>query len=691
MRSAKALQNEIVALQRRLDRAHERRAVLRRKVLNLRKTASRLTRHACGADCATREAGASLKQVYGSRSWRWTAPFRRSARRGSRPGYQVVGAQSAGMGAYGAHAAFAVATSRRSRNRAMRPLRRGILSEDVPRCRARRDSAPRALRRDWRARGTPAAPALRRQVLFGAQSQAVRESGANPLLHFVRHGAMAGRDPHPLFSVRYYLAAVPDIQATGLDPLSHYMTVGSQKGLTPHPLFDPAFYLDQHADVRAPGINPLVHFVEHGAREGRSPHPLFDAKFYLKGMRRDTPRVSVNPLRHYLEAGLRESARPASAVREQLLSRAGCGVKHLDITPLQHFVESGVHEGRRPNPFFDPTWYLQTYPDVAMSGQNPLCLLRNSRVGRRDTIRRRSSARPTISRRTTMSQAAGVVSFAHYLRDGRREGRLPRKGDGAGRFARSRRALYRSRSGSTVRTHIGTFQAGSPCCRRAHASDDHLSQPRRPLAPARRQRIPDRPYARSPAEVGLPDRPVLSPLSHPRPSRMRNGKRLAAAYGNVVHCERDGRVRHRLDECPDVLSSLDGHRTRNYAALLERGSTDGPRTSREALQVDRTFCHDALIATFVQLQKSLAPCAVMAEYMWMTRGLPLLDPGRPDRHRHASTFSRHITRRWARSASHGWNVPPEEEARRLARAQVIVAIQPEEARVLARSLLNARF
>ena len=67
----------------------------------------------------------------------------------------------------------------------------------------------------------------------------------------------------------------------------------------------------------------------------------------------------------------------------------------LDITPLQHFVESGVHEGRQPNPLFDPAWYLQTYPDVAMSGQNPLVYYA-TRGWKEGHDPSRDSARPTI-------------------------------------------------------------------------------------------------------------------------------------------------------------------------------------------------------------------------------------------------------------------------------------------------------
>ena len=72
---------------------------------------------------------------------------------------------------------------------------------------------------------------------------------------------------------------------------------------------------------------------------------------------------------------------------------------------------------------------------------------------------------------------------------------------------------------------------------------------------------------------------------------------------------------------------------------------------------------------------------MIAEYIWMTRGLPLLDPGLLTVIDTIDVFSTYHEKVGAFGVS-GWDVPPEEEARRLARANVIVAIQPEEARML---------
>lgn len=52
--------------------------------------------------------------------------------------------------------------------------------------------------------------------------------------------------------------------------------------------------------------------------------------------------------------------------KDVLLTPSACA------DPVAHFVKSGAREGRAPNKYFQPHWYLATYPDVAEKGINPL-------------------------------------------------------------------------------------------------------------------------------------------------------------------------------------------------------------------------------------------------------------------------------------------------------------------------------
>ncbi|MFM8941572.1 MAG: hypothetical protein ACKOEY_16605, partial [Phenylobacterium sp.] len=83
--------------------------------------------------------------------------------------------------------------------------------------------------------------------------------------HFLREGAADGRDPHPLFSLEWYVSQAPELAATGENPVLHYLRSGAARGLSPHPLFDPAW-----------AGGDLVWYLTEGWRSGASPHPLFD-------------------------------------------------------------------------------------------------------------------------------------------------------------------------------------------------------------------------------------------------------------------------------------------------------------------------------------------------------------------------------------------------------------------------------
>ena len=72
-----------------------------------------------------------------------------------------------------------------------------------------------------------------------------------------------------LFNADFYLGNNPDVKQTGADPLDHYLEWGGLQGRRPGPAFDGARYLQTYPDVKAAGINPLLHFIQYGLFEGR--------------------------------------------------------------------------------------------------------------------------------------------------------------------------------------------------------------------------------------------------------------------------------------------------------------------------------------------------------------------------------------------------------------------------------------
>lgn len=68
-----------------------------------------------------------------------------------------------------------------------------------------------------------------------------------------------------LFDATWYLQTYPDVAMSGLEPLEHYLRFGALLGRNPGPAFDAARYLKSHPELLRSGDNPLVH---HLSRRG---------------------------------------------------------------------------------------------------------------------------------------------------------------------------------------------------------------------------------------------------------------------------------------------------------------------------------------------------------------------------------------------------------------------------------------
>lgn len=76
------------------------------------------------------------------------------------------------------------------------------------------------------------------------------------------------------FDATWYLAEYPDVLGAGCSPAEHYLRHGALEGRDPGPGFSTAFYLRNAPDVAETGANPLVHFLQHGQAEGRLPSAI---------------------------------------------------------------------------------------------------------------------------------------------------------------------------------------------------------------------------------------------------------------------------------------------------------------------------------------------------------------------------------------------------------------------------------
>jgi hypothetical protein len=80
-----------------------------------------------------------------------------------------------------------------------------------------------------------------------------------PLQRYLFGAAAGGQDPHPLFDLRWYVGQSEAVAQSGEDPLIHYLRQGWREGLDPHPLFAGAWYLTRTPGAAEAGVAPLLH------------------------------------------------------------------------------------------------------------------------------------------------------------------------------------------------------------------------------------------------------------------------------------------------------------------------------------------------------------------------------------------------------------------------------------------------
>jgi glycosyltransferase involved in cell wall biosynthesis len=470
---------------------------------------------------------------------------------------------------------------------------------------------------------------------------------AAPLAHFLQTAGETFASPHPLFDTFFYLRQVPDLIGSAWNPLVHYLVHGARGTAQPHPLFSTRHYVERNPDLGS--ANPLAHFVQYGAAEGRAPHPLFDIQFYWQ-RRPEVRAQGANALLHYLQRVFEEDLDPHPLFDTSFYLEQADGLRTYGINPLVHFLQNGNREDLRPIPWFDPQWYLSRYPDLA-GVSNPLLhyVEHGWREGRDPSP---SFSNAAYLRLYPEVKKAGIDPLRHFVEFGLAEGRIPTDLPASDIERPSPRLLV-----------SGTCSAPTTVLCVSHVSP----WPVRAGNEYRLARLLNHLQSRG-HRIVL----VLAPLPN-EPMAPTAFERLAEMYGNVVRCERDGKVTFRLRDCPDVLSELGGryHGDRT----VDAGSTFSFR------QTDLAFCHDVVEATALALARSLGRVAVVAEYIFMTRFFDKLGPNALRIVDTIDVFSQKGSHVVAYGVSDS-EVPAADEAKRLDRADVIVAIHHADAGTL---------
>jgi glycosyltransferase involved in cell wall biosynthesis len=173
-----------------------------------------------------------------------------------------------------------------------------------------------------------------------------------------------------LFDPAYYVRHYPSAVDFSSDPLDHYLELGARSGYNPHPLFNTSFYTAKHPECVTAEMNPLYHYLVKSSTKRCDPHPLFDSVYYETQIQEAHP--SNDLLSHYLTHWSIDyhSPHPLFDIAYYLEQYPEVILSGYD--PISHYLEIGAEVGYNPHPLFDTAFYYQTNADVKEAGVNAL-------------------------------------------------------------------------------------------------------------------------------------------------------------------------------------------------------------------------------------------------------------------------------------------------------------------------------
>lgn len=72
-----------------------------------------------------------------------------------------------------------------------------------------------------------------------------------------------------LFDAKWYLDKYKDVAKANVNPAEHYIKFGAIEGRNPGPRFDTEYYVLTYPDITSSGLHPLLHYLREGIKEQR--------------------------------------------------------------------------------------------------------------------------------------------------------------------------------------------------------------------------------------------------------------------------------------------------------------------------------------------------------------------------------------------------------------------------------------
>ena len=66
-----------------------------------------------------------------------------------------------------------------------------------------------------------------------------------------------------LFDKTFYLNSYPHVKESGMDPLVHYLFYGYSEGKLPNETFNHEIYIEKYPEIKEKDINPLIYYIDN--------------------------------------------------------------------------------------------------------------------------------------------------------------------------------------------------------------------------------------------------------------------------------------------------------------------------------------------------------------------------------------------------------------------------------------------
>ncbi|MBB3356491.1 MULTISPECIES: glycosyltransferase [unclassified Novosphingobium] len=197
------------------------------------------------------------------------------------------------------------------------------------------------------------------------------------------------------FDEVFYKASNPDLALSNEDLLEHYLHHGWRQGRDPNARFDTIGYILAHPDVLRPGNHPFFHhlFGDIAAADARASAPRAPLAAPISTFApAHEPEVIRNAAAPNATGHISPAGQTVTILSEEDAYR---GLSEADIRQLKqdfsadfylqtypdvrisgadpffHYMTQGWLEGRDPSADFSTRFYLALYTDIADSGMNP--------------------------------------------------------------------------------------------------------------------------------------------------------------------------------------------------------------------------------------------------------------------------------------------------------------------------------